>query len=96
MSQFVVVRLQCVTWGGGDGKPSKRILEWQPIGTGPIQWFPIPLTHHAGAALFSIFKHTQTPKGGEIVPDPLISSPASKMGDCLMKMDHSDGFTFHI
>lgn len=26
------------------------------------QWFPIPLTHPAGAALYSIFKHMPTPK----------------------------------
>lgn len=26
------------------------------------QRFPIPLTHHAGAALYSIFKHMPTPK----------------------------------
>lgn len=60
MSQFVVVRLQCVTLEGVMGNPPRGILN----GSQPArdQWFPIPLTHHAGAALYSIFKHMPTPK----------------------------------
>lgn len=95
MSQFGVVRLQCVTLGRGWWE-SLQEDSWMAAnlhGTNgfPVLWLTTLVLH--STEYLNICRH---PRGGEIVPDPLISSPASKMGDCLMKMDHSDGFTFHI
>lgn len=82
---------------GGDGKPSKSNLEWQPIGTRPMAsqflCFTGPVVHS------TVYLNTcQHPRGGEIAPDPLklIPSKARERGNCLMKMDHNDGFTFHF
>lgn len=47
---------------GGDGKPSKSNLEWQPIGTGPMAFHCSASLRCTGAALYSIFKHMLTPK----------------------------------
>lgn len=64
------------------------------------QWPPIPLLHCAALVLCStVYLNTcRHPRGGEIAPDPLklIPSQARERGNCLMKMDHSDGFTFHF
>lgn len=64
------------------------------------QWSPVPLLRCAALALHSaVYLNTyRHPRGGEIAPDPLkpISSQAGEKGNCLMKMDHSDGFTFHF
>lgn len=47
---------------GGDGKPSKSILEWQPIGTRPTASHSSASLHCTGAALYRIFKHMPTTK----------------------------------
>lgn len=64
------------------------------------QWPPIPLLRCTALALHStVYLNTcRHPRGGEIAPDPLklISSQARERGNCLMKMDHGDGFTFHF
>lgn len=88
---------------GGQGKPSKKITlngsqstrdQWPPI--------PLPSAWRTGAALAlhsTVYLNTwRHPRGGGIAPDPLklISSQASERGNCLMKMDHGDGFTFHF
>lgn len=64
------------------------------------QWPPIPLLHCTALVLHStVYLNTcRHPRGGEIAPDPLklIPSQARERGNCLMKMDHGDGFTFHF
>lgn len=61
---------------------------------------PFLFLQRAALALHStVYLNTwRHPRGGGIAPDPLklISSQASERGNCLMKMDHGDGFTFHF
>lgn len=83
---------------GGKGNPPRVTLNGSQ--SARDQWPPIPLLHCAALARHStVYLNTwRHPRGGEIAPDPLklISSQASERGNCLMKMDHSDGFTFHF
>lgn len=65
------------------------------------QWPPIPPLLHCTALVLHSIVYLNTcrhPRGGEMAPDllKLISSQARERGNCLMKMDHSDGFTFHF
>ena len=64
------------------------------------QWPPIPLLHCTALVRRSTvyLNACRHPRGVEIAPDPLklISSQARERGNCLMKMDHGDGFTFHF
>lgn len=83
---------------GGKGNPPRVTLNGSQ--SARDQWPPIPLLHCTALALHStVYLNTwRHPRGGEIAPDPLklISSQASERGNCLMKMDHGDGFTFHF
>lgn len=56
---------------------------------------PIPLPHWCCTVYLNTCPH---PGGGEMAPDPLklISFQAGDKGNSLMKIDHSDGFTFHF
>lgn len=64
------------------------------------QWPSIALLRCAALVLRStVYLNTcRRPRGGEMAPDPLkvIPSQARERGNCLMKMDHGDGFTFHF
>lgn len=83
---------------GGKGNPPRVTLNGSQ--SARDQWPPIPLLHCTALAGHStVYLNTwRHPRGGEIAPDPLklISSQASERGNCLMKMDHGDGFTFHF
>lgn len=74
---------------GGDGKPSKSNLEWQPIGTGPMASHSSASLHCTGAALYSIFKHMPTPKRRRNSTWPLETDTLASKGEG--KLFNEDG-----